>query len=680
MKVKIFTVSLILILTLSGMVIAAPPSSAQQTNDVETNQFRVPFRNLSCRLAQSSISMAERMLDRTTTELDRRDGEGRDISENREYLQQAQDTIDTAKDAYDNNRCRTARRQASQAAMLLIRATITTSPPPSLIIDVPAVDIEGDFLHNGSPFPVSIYQDGIVDLRDQNGSDRIELGNTHDGSHALSVVEGTYDVYYSHESGQLVPQNVDAIINDDVVINTDLTLDVNVESASIRSKFSLNGEAFPDNVYNSANFYLQNVNDGDPILLGQSHLSNDPVRVVQGTYDVIYSHQNGSLVPQNQNAVVTTVVISGDALLEVNVTSAEFRSSYLLNSDPFPNSIYDSGNFYLRNSSTGDTVYLGASHDGTDTNEVIPGNYDIVYQLNQGTGVLVPLNQETIVDSISIAGDQAYVINVEAGTVTGQYTHNGGAFPGSIYQSAEFFLREVSTDDLIFLGRSNVPSTPIMVTTGIYNVIYQHFNGSDVPQNIEAIVKPSVTVNIGSQDVNVDVISVDITGDFKLNGGSFPNVIYRSAEIFLRPTGGEELILLGNTYQDPDPVKIVAGIYDVIYSHMWGSTGIPQNNDKVILAAVPLNSSQVLLVNVESNAKKPIFRLNGGPFPASVYNSADFYLSDPDTDDMIYLGRSHIEANTISIVDGTYDVIYQIANGDQLPQNTQANFMSIPLG
>jgi hypothetical protein len=674
-----------LVMALAVTAIAVPAVSAEPTVKQEPTQNTSLTIGFRCRLAQWSISRAERMFNRTTTVLEKRDGEGRDTSQNREYLRQAAAIIATARDAYDNGQCSRARRQASQATTLLIQAITTISPPPSLTIDVPAVDIEGDFLHNSDPFPASQYLDGTVDLRDEDGSDRVELGNTHDGSYAMSVVEGTYDAYYSHETGQSVPQNVDAIVDNDVVIDTNKTLDVDVKSASVRSSFRLNNDAFPTSAYNTANFYLQNVNGGDPILLGKSHQNNGPVRVVQGTYDVIYGHQNGTLVPQNQNAVVMPdVVIAGDTVIDLNVVGVDFQTSCQLNDNPFPYQFYSSADFYLRDDNAGDLVYLGVSSGGgTHTNMVIPGDYDVVYKHKWGTGVLVPLNPDTVVDSISVVSPpppEAYVIDVEAGFVTGQYTHNGGVFPGSIYQSAEFLLREVGTEDLILMGRSNKPSTPIMVTTGTYDVIFQHFNGPSVPQNEEAVVKQDVIVNEGNQDVDVDVSSVDITGDFKLNGGNFPVTIYRSAEIFLRPTGGEELILLGNTYQDPDPVKIVAGTYDVIYSHKWGSTGLPQNKYKVILNAVPLNISQVLDVNVESVTVKPTFKLNGGPFPASVYSSADFYLRDPTTDDMIYLGRSYAEADAISIVDGTYDVIYQIANGDQLPQNTHANFMSTSLG
>jgi hypothetical protein len=674
-----------LVMALAVTAIAVPAVSAEPTVKQEPTQNTSLTIGFGCRLAQLSISRAERMFNRTTIVLDKRDGEGRDTSQNREYLRQAAAMIATARDSYDNGQCGRAIEQASQAIPLLIQAILTTSPPPSLIIDVPAVDIEGDFLHNGNPFPASQYLDGTVDLRDEGGPDRVELGNTHDGSYAMSVVEGTYDVYYSHEQGQSVPQNVDAIVANDVVINTNKTLDVDVKSASVRSSFRLNNDPFPTSQYNTANFYLQNVNGGDPILLRKSHQNSGPVRVVQGTYDVIYSHQNGTLVPQNQNAVVMPhVVIAGDTIIDLNVVGVDLRTSCQLNDSPFPYQVHSSADFYLRDDTTRDLVYLGVSSGGgTHTNTVIPGDYDVVYKHKWGTGVLVPLNPDTVVDSISVVNPpppEPYVIDVEAGFVTGQYTHNGGVFPGSIYQSAEFLLREVGTEDLILMGRSNKPSTPIMVTTGTYDVIFQHFNGPSVPQNEEAVVKQDVIVNEGNQDVDVDVSSVDITGNFKLNGGNFPVTIYQSAEIFLRPTGGEELILLGNTYQDPDPVKIVAGTYDVVYSHKWGPTGLPQNEYKVILNAVPLSISQVLDVNVESVTVKPTFKLNGGYFPASVYSSADFYLRDPDTDDMIYLGRSHAEADAISIVDGTYDVIYQIANGDQLPQNTHANFMSTSLG
>jgi len=69
-----------------------------------------------------------------------------------------------------------------------------------------------------------------------------------------------------------------------------------------------------------------------------------------------------------------------------------------------------------------------------------------------------------------------------------------------------------------------------------------------------------------------------------------------------------------------------------------------------------------------------VFSLNGEPFPASIYESADFYFADPASGDVIFLGSSYEEqTEPVSIIVGTYDVVYQIKYGEQLPQNTISN-------
>ena len=552
---------------------------------------------------------------------------------------------------------------------------ISLSSVQTLRINVPSVTITGNFLLNDSSFPGSIYQSGMIHLRDSSGTDYTELGSTADGSYSMPVVAGTYDIIYTHQHGLEVPLNENAVVMAGVTINADQALDVNVASVSVRPQFTLRGEAFPTSIYNSAEFYLQNSSGGELIPLGDSYQVNDPVLVMPGTYNVIYSHQNGSLVPQNQHAIVKAgVTIDADQVLAVDVPAVSLRSLYTLNGDPFPSTIYNSATFYLRNSASGDLVVLGDSYDQISSNLVIPGDYDVIYE--HKNGVKVPLNSDTVITSdVSIASGRALLIDVPAVSVTGEFSLNGESFPASIYESAEFHLQDLSSDELVLLGKTNEAATPVLVVEGTYDIVYRHFNGSDVPQNQQATIQRDVAVNTDDQILKIDVSAVNITGQFSLNGSAFSSSIYESADFFLRPSDSEEMILLGSSHLQGDPVAIVAGTYDVIYTHRNGSD-VPQNKNKEIVSAVPLNSTQVLEIDVSTVSVRGEFTLNGESFPASIYESADFYLADPAAGELLFLGSSHEETEAVSIITGSYDVIYQIKHGDQLPQNTISNLFS----
>lgn len=552
-------------------------------------------------------------------------------------------------------------------------ALYSPSSVETLRIDVPSVTIKGDFLLNGSLFPGSIYQSGMIYLRDSDGTNYTELGSTAYGSYTLAVVPGTYDIIYTHQHGAEVPLNKNAVVTAGVTINADQVLDVNVASVSVRPRFTLNGEAFPTSIYESAEFYLQDSSGGEPIPLGDSYRANDPVVVMPGTYNVIYSHEHGSLVPQNRNAIVAPeVTIDQEQVLAIDVTTVSLRSSYALNGDPFPSSIYDRATFYLGNLASDDIVMLGHSYDHYNSTIVIPGVYDVIYTHELGTQI--PLNPNTVIISeVSIYSSQALAIDVSAVSVTGEFSLNGESFPASIYESAEFYLQDSETNGLILLGKSSSTATPVLVIEGTYDVVYRHFNGNDVPQNKQATIQRDVVVNEDGQILAVDVSAVNITGQFSLDGDAFSSSIYESADFFLRPTDGEEMILLGSSHLQGTPVSIVAGTYDVIYVHRNGSD-VPQNKSKEIVSAMPLKNTQFLKVDVSTVSVRAVFSLNDEPFPASIYESADFYLADPASGDVIFLGSSYEEQpEAVSVIVGTYDVVYQIKYGEQLPQNTISN-------
>ena len=558
-------------------------------------------------------------------------------------------------------------------------ALYSPSGVETLRVNVPSVTITGDFLLNGSPFSGSIYQSGIIYLRDSDGTNYTELGSTAYGSYTLAIVPGTYDIIYTHQHGAEVPLNKDAVVTAGVTINSDQVVDVDVASVSVRPWFTLNGEAFPSSIYNSAKFYLQDSAGGEPIPLGDSYQANDPVVVMPGTYNVIYSHEHGSLVPQNRNAIVATeMTIDREQVLAIDVATVSLRSSYALNGEPFPASIYSSATFYLRNLASDDTVMLGHSYDDYNSTIVIPGVYDVIYAHELGTQV--PLNQNSVIISeVSIYSSQALAIDVPAVSVAGEFSLNGESFPASIYESAEFYLQDSESDELILLGNSISAVTPVLVVEGAYDVVYRHLNGSSVPQNKQAVVQRDVTVNEDGQILAIDISAVNITGQFSLDGDAFSSSIYESADFFLRPADGEEMILLGSSHLQGTPISIVAGTYDVIYVHRNGSD-VPQHKSKEVLSAMLLKSTQSLKVDVSTVSVRAVFSLNGEPFPASIYESADFYLADPASGDMIFLGSSYEEqSEAVSVIVGTYDVVYQIKYGEQLPQNTVSNLFATVL-
>ncbi len=130
----------------------------------------------------------------------------------------------------------------------------------------------------------------------------MELGNTHDLPFTVTVIEGNYDIAYQHETGDEVPANEEAVIAADQLVNmANPAASINIQSALISPLYSHNGGAFPVSEYQDANIYLRGDNPDDVFFLGNTHdASPADVRVIQGSYDIIYQHETGDQVPQNR--------------------------------------------------------------------------------------------------------------------------------------------------------------------------------------------------------------------------------------------------------------------------------------------------------------------------------------------------------------------------------------------
>jgi len=451
---------------------------------------------------------------------------------------------------------------------------------------------------------------------------------------------------------------------------------IDVASAVVTPQYKLNGGPFPQSEYNDGNFLLRGVTESSDLpLLGSSHFfSPDPVRIVQGTYDVLYQHETGDSVPQNVgNLVQTPEVISGDRALVTDVTAWSVTPSFTLNAGAFPQTEYDDARFYLQPSTGGERIFLGNSHsEFPDTVIVMEGTYDVIYEL-ETEGATVPRNQSAVVMSgVNITSDQLpLLVPVTTGDIDFDATLDGDPFPGSQYQRAEFFLRNNSSGDLVELGISYELSSnpPIPVIQGTYDIVYRHLQGDQLPANVDAVLS---NVVIGSIRVieSISIAFANITPSFSLNGGSFPVSEYNDGNFYLRGESPEDVFLLGSSHSvNPAAVQVISGNYDVLYRHESG-TQVPQNTNAQLQTGVVLDADGDLPVPVIMIGVSGEFTLNGNNFPADENESVQFLLRDAaDVSDEFIFGFSDINNGAVKLIPGTYDVLIDHVDGDSVPQN-----------
>jgi len=547
-----------------------------------------------------------------------------------------------------------------------------------IVIDIPAVTLSGDFTLNNGNFPASFYNNGEISLEDTQNLAKTVLGETWEGGYSdFVIISGTYESTYARLDGILVPQNGDAVAALGELIDMDQAHDVNVPRVIVVPTFTLDGNAFPTSAYSSAELFLRPTGSTELISLGTTNLQpSDNVMVVPGVYDVIYSIRQGDQLPQNEYAVIirSEDISTTPHVLNVDIESATFHGTWRLAVDgvlgEFPSSVYHQGEYSLQNDN-GDYVALGPTHMSAGPIPAITGTYDIVYSHIDGD--LVPQNDGTVFNRNFVLppGQTIYEDIIDAWTVVPDFSLDGGAFPGSVYESAEIFLKDRDTDAITSLGRThNVPAN-LMIIDGEYDVVYDHVDGETIPQNDGAVLPDSVVVDEADEAANIDVDSVTVQGNFMLDGDSFSQSVYHTADFQLYRNGGGAPILLGKTYTETEPVVILAGNYDVVYEHIDGDL-VPQNLHHVMLAGQAYTADTTIDVNALTRSVRPLFTLNGQPFPASPYEHADYYLHGSHPDDYVFLGSSPAQVEETLVIHDNYDAVYRFVQGSIVPRNTEA--------
>ncbi len=170
-------------------------------------------------------------------------------------------------------------------------------------IDVPLARLAATLTLNGAAFPASEYDMGEIWAADAADGSLTRLGGTHWGNFDVALVPGTYDlVYRAVNAGALTPRNRYAIVREDVVVSGSTSLDVDVVAHRVRGPITLDGDPFPAPAYDYARIEAMDLSTGDRVPLGVGSLDRFSTRVLEGVYDLRYTHVSGDDVPRNQDA------------------------------------------------------------------------------------------------------------------------------------------------------------------------------------------------------------------------------------------------------------------------------------------------------------------------------------------------------------------------------------------
>lgn len=553
---------------------------------------------------------------------------------------------------------------------------------------VPVVNISGDFSLNGGAFPAEEYDDANISLRDRITGSEFAIGNTHDQSYSVNIIPGRYDVLYSVETpGDGAPHNTGALLMENVDLSASGTLDIPVTSYLVGGDFSWNGAPFPASEFNDAVIFLDGETTGR-LDLGETKLQSfSGVPVLPGAYDVRYQLESAGTVPWNEWGLVGQVVVSGNnPSMDINVTSIELSGTFMHNGAAFPAVEFDDGNFYLH-TVTGDRAFLENSHSQSFQKHVIPGSYDLYWELETAGGTVPSNLRARIGEDIDIAGGNL-AVNMISHNLSGDFTLNGGAFPASDQQTGRMILRDPATGIVTVLGLTHEGSYDRRIIAGNYDIGYRHVQGLQVPQNTDALLGQAIVNSDATLDI--DMTAATFSASVNHNGVLFPAQPMQSANILVRDKDTPDWALVGNTSEQTVTALLATDTYDVYYVHVAGDE-IPRNVFAVIHEGLVVESPPVLLsqplgggfqLDVDSVLITGQMLLNDAPMPA--LETDDGVLSFIRGFNSVRIGNTHDQSYQVRLIDEPEPTLYLVhyaveTPGDSVPLNGSGYVMCVVL-
>ncbi len=436
-------------------------------------------------------------------------------------------------------------------------------------------------------------------------------------------------------------------------------MQLDVPSVVVEGDFLRNSRAFPSDVLDSGNFYIES-GEGDLFFLGNSSIgAYGPLRVVSGRYEPQFSSffEPATAPRSNRVPFSAPLTVETDQVLDLNVPAVRVSLSFLLNGATFPGSPDQNADFLLRHRGSGREVPIGTSQQAVSAIYVVPGVYDVIYAHRSGT--LIPANTRTVIlEKILIDQPTSLVVDVPMVFRTFTYMLNGVPFPNSGLDFGHIHLEDPSTAASFFVGRTSTPAL-LRVIPGTYRVIYAFRETQGVsPTNPWAIVDEDLLIDLtGITGIQVEVTTHSVDPVFLMDGLAFPGGGFANAQIEYR-AGNGAFVSLGRTHEVPATKTLIEGSYDFYYRLLVPGSVIPSNAHTRFATGVVLDQSGPLPVNIETAVLDLNLRLDGAPFPYSGLNFGRIHLIEPETGAESLLGRSYEAPFLRRVIRGEYDVVY----------------------
>lgn len=455
-------------------------------------------------------------------------------------------------------------------------------------------------------------------------------------------------------------------------------LPADVPAVRAQFTFLLDSEDAPDSGLSYGRVKLRNRASGDVVPLGLTN-AQAAVFMVPGVYDVLYEHREGSDFPRNSSAVLERIEVGDDADFKIDIVPIVMRGAigFAPGSEPATPGL-NYGRVWLVNPTTDDRVLLGTTQDDVYDVKVLPGEYEVHYEYQETQGD-APLNNDGFVMDLSILdpGDTERNIIIPVAQVSGAVTVDDD-FVASGIDYGELELRDVHTGDRFHLGYTNSPDDySVTVIPGTYEVVYSSRElGTLTPVNRNTVVD-LIQVTEGSNDIQINLRTSEVSGEFTLGGETPPTEDYDDGLVTLERADGDPVVL-GNTRSGFYNRRVLAGSYDVFYGQDTASQSMPVNTHARLGKPVLIDTrTRDLDIDIGVVEVLGTMTIGGVEAPDSAYDDGRVFLRNAESGDSVLLGNTREGSYAARLVPGTYDIVYANEFSDTiLPVNQGAVLVS----
>jgi len=506
----------------------------------------------------------------------------------------------------------------------------------SLDLDLPAIRVSGRITLDGAPLPTSVYSLPQIELRgaDRSTGTLVDLDLTPTGQYDVRVMPGVYDVLYSQSgiscADSPYPCQRGVVIRAAFAIRESGVLDLDLHTVHVTGRVTLDGAAPPAAGYSMPALELRGADrsSGTLVDLDESPTGTFDVRVIAGTYDVLYaesdSYCSGSPYPCQLHAPVrSAVALQTDGNLDVDIKTVTISGRVTLDgvalptASPMPQLELRSGE-----ETKGVLVDLEDHADGRYQVHVIPGSYEVVYNEStySCTGMPFPCQRDAILRSVQLSTSGVLDVDIKTVGISGRITLDGAAPPSAYAPVIELRGVGKSSGVLVDVSRATSGTYQTRALAGQYDVLYtQTTCGTPWPCQQKRIIRLAAQLT-STGVLDLDIKTVPVTGRITLDGAP-PTPTGDTLVVGLR---GEDLSTgtLADLSVDTDgayATRLLAGTYDLVYSNeTCVGAALPCQQDAIVREAVTI-APGALDVDIATIGISGRITLASQPLPTASY-------------------------------------------------------------